>query len=178
MKKLLSILMVLLIVFGLTACASGNNDTTPTDTGNNDVSNQEQDNNVDKEETVDQNEDGVIIPDEIIGRYVCVEFVENGEDKSETFRKLWEDKTYFIFVDITKEGKLVMYTGTIKYAMQNGTKVGELDKSEMSSDTIARVNTESIVLDNGEEFKIENQRLIFDNESYHMVFEKTDEIPD
>ena len=170
MKKLLSIMMVLLMVLGLTACGSGNDDTPSTDTGNNEISNQEQSSNVGEGEAEAQNENGITIPGELIGKYVLLEVIENGEDQTENYKKFWEDKSLFAFVDITEDGKLVMYQGMVV--------AGELDKREMSSYTIVQVNTESIVLDDGEEFKIENQRLILDTESSHMAFEKTDEIPD
>ncbi len=112
-----------------------------------------------KEALVDGTPVDEIDLEQYVGKYLLTTYIESGEDQSEIYRNGWEDKSLYMYYEITPDGQLVMYS------VVRGEKEehpGLALKEALASETI----------------RLEAGRITVTLDDTTMVFEKTDEIPD
>lgn len=104
-----------------------------------------------------------------IGKYLLVELTSGEENYDEFLASSWADKSFYEYIEITADSKLLMYS------VNQGEKE-ELESYDFDPEThsVTHPNGQAEVIEFGEDMSI----ILEPNEGDHMVFEKTDEIPD
>ena len=104
-----------------------------------------------------------------IGKYLLVELTSGEENYDEFLASSWADKSFYEYIEITADSKLLMYS------VQDGEKQ-ELESYGFDAETHSALHTDGSkeVIEFGEDMSI----ILEPKEGDHMVFEKTDEIPD
>ena len=93
------------------------------------------------------------------GKYLCVEMTSGGSDMTEAIRSMWENRSYYVYLEITEEGEAFVYTVT------EGEKALTLSESFWT-----------LIADSG--FPVEGDRIVWEDSGSRMVFERSEEIPD
>ena len=104
-----------------------------------------------------------------IGKYLLVEMTSGDENYDEFLANSWADKSFYEYIEITADSKLLMYS------VQDGEKQ-ELESYDFDPEThsVTHPNGQTEVIEFGEDMSI----VLQPNEGDRLVFEKTDEIPD
>ena len=104
-----------------------------------------------------------------IGKYLLVELTSGEENYDEFLASSWADKSFYEYIEITADSKLLMYS------VQDGEKQ-ELESYDFDPETHSVFHTDGSkeVIEFGEDMSI----ILEPSEGDHLVFEKTDEIPD
>ena len=104
-----------------------------------------------------------------IGKYLLVELTTGEENYDEFLASSWADKSFYEYIEITADSKLLMYS------VQDGEKQ-ELESYDFDPEThsVTHPNGQAEVIECEEDMSI----VLEPNEGDHLFFEKTDEIPD
>ena len=101
------------------------------------------------------------------GKYRLVTFIIGGGDASEKYRSGWEDKSFYLYLEITEDGQFVLHAHaggkekTYKYY---------LDPRQMRYYLNADFSGDGIPI------TIENGILTEESDNHRMVYEITDEL--
>lgn len=101
------------------------------------------------------------------GKYRLIKFVIGGSDCSESYVNGWENKSMYMFFDISADGQFFLKVHTEK-----GEKAYEyfFDPEEM------KYHTKADKSDEGTPIRIENGILTEETNDHLMVYELTDEL--
>ena len=103
--------------------------------------------------------------EELAGTYAMVECESNGQDISDAVVQMLEEGTSYTYVQLGEDGSVAVVS------VVDGETQDPMTFDSYDYD----VETDEIILDDGEVFSVEGDRLTLDGDGkFHMVFEKRD----